>query len=1011
MLHLFIHLSDLHVKRDTNIIDSNIEKLVKSIKEYKNFDELYFLFSGDISYSGEKSEYSNFIGFITRLIKIVKNELNYHKHINFFFVPGNHDNYYNDYNSSREKVNKMLRDAQSEKEKNELVKRELNKQQYFFEFADYHKNFQNNPLVDVKILQRAECVMQINLINSSLFSTLEDDKGLLYIPFNELHKIKKDNNRISISMMHHPPSWFKSFQCNDVENSVFSNSNVLIVGHEHKSRNKDLTYNNQGNVIILDGGKIDLDKLLTGDSFNSFIYDSQSDSVISGNHVWSEQKNVFEYNKMKEKNKILERGMLNSDFISNIMNDTKSLASSFEDYFVFPKLCNYIYDINSSDALSNFDEFYNAVKDKEIISIYGSTEMGKTSILKKLFLELYKKHRYVIFINSEYDPLNNIERLIKSKIEEQYFGDFYSFDDFKQNSNGNILLLDNFHFINEQYKDKVLKLFKSHFDKIILTSSKDRESSDLDKLRLTYDIHEYKIVPFVGEKRKELIYKVLNLESIEKIESISLLCSYLDNVFSKNVYMFDFRTGFIVDYIKYYSNNSNLVTEKIKNYDEVFQANIINRINNCGGEKHNFTNEILEVLTALAFGIHKEKKYPFSESLMISLVSDVIEKFDYRIKVIEMINYFLDSKIIIRHNDMYKFSSKSYLAFFVARAIFQNYENYDNYDQIKEVLSTLCFGINGDVLLFLVMFSKSPRLLFKLLEEAKEFVSDWKEFSFEEYNKTLFPKLKELNVTLATIEEKHEIHEQKSDLELKKIENIDIEIDQLYDYSIDDAMLMGNQILIAKKYLDTISRGFSNFVHLIDTEKKQQFLDYIYSAPNKILGIFLSNLDENYNEILDELVEYILEKESCTPDEGRIKAQIFLTDIVTAIIPALINDVSDIVIDRKSADYFFDYYEKHKIDHNVRELIVNVTLHNTNNIIELKNRIYTRLGKIEKIIVRKIIRKYILTTDMISMPMMQRLTANMFDVENTKKMFVEKKKNQIMKENYEKENSILTKTE
>lgn len=986
MKHLFVQISDLHIKENDKISSNTVDKIIRGLFEYENFDELYLMFSGDIVYSGKKQEYSKAISFLKQLIRSIKKILKYQKHIRFYFVPGNHDNEYMEYNKKRIQIEKIFEDGISE----EKIKIERLKQKNFFDFTDYHSNFKSDCLIDIKKIRTNNELTQINLINSSLFSTVDNHKGILYLPLNRLNKVKKKEKTISVSMMHHPPSWFNSNQANDIEKIIYSNTDILLVGHEHKARNKDVKYNSDRNIIILDGGVINLSGLEVGNSYNSFMYDSEIDSLSYGTHEWNVEKEIFVYKNNSTKWKLLEGNFLNDKFIDEFVKDNKLLAKSFEDYFVFPKLSGALYDQEFSEFISSMNEFIEVMQDNEIIFIRGTSEMGKTIFLKKLFMEIYDKYKYVIMIDAEKDSLNNIERLIKYKIEEQYVSESLNFDDFKQRAVSKVLLLDNFNVIKGQAKEKIIDIFSKYFEFIVFTSSEDRKKVDINDFMSSYEAYDFKILPFVGEKRKELIKRVLELDSIKKEEDVQSLIKHMNNLFSKNLRMFDYRTGFIVEYIQYYSTNSTFTSEKIKKFDEVFQANVIKKINEVSEKTENYTNEILEVLTALAIGVHNEKQYPFDEKLMISIIGEVIEKYDYRIKVIDMINLLKKAKIIIEVDEKFKFMSQSYLAFFVARSIFQSFENYNSYDEIREILSTLCFGINGDVLLFLVMFSKSPRLLFKLLDEANEFMNQWGAFSFAEYNKTLFMKLnQEFLVSVASVEEKKKLNKENDINELNRVNELEVKVEQLYDYEIKDVILMSNQLIIATKYLETIARGFANFVYQIDVEYKEKLMNYIFDAPNRILDVLLSNINENYSEITNDLIFFLETKRDLKKETATKMATRFLTDIVTAIVPALYNDISDIVIDRKSAIYFVEYYNREDIDYRIRKLLVYLSLNDVEKIIRVKNQLYSdKLSRIEKVIIQKIIRKFILTSGPIPMPVMQKLTAHVFNIEYTKELFL-----------------------
>lgn len=54
---LFLHLSDAHLKQDTNLYEINTNALVNSLSQMGDFDECIMVFSGDIANSGSINEY------------------------------------------------------------------------------------------------------------------------------------------------------------------------------------------------------------------------------------------------------------------------------------------------------------------------------------------------------------------------------------------------------------------------------------------------------------------------------------------------------------------------------------------------------------------------------------------------------------------------------------------------------------------------------------------------------------------------------------------------------------------------------------------------------------------------------------------------------------------------------------------------------------------------------------------------------------------------------------------
>ena len=101
--------------------------------------------------------------------------------------------------------------------------------------------------------------------------------------------------------------------------------------------------------------------------------------------------------------------------------------------------------------------------------------------------------------------------------------------------------------------------------------------------------------------------------------------------------------------------------------------------------------------------------------------------------------------------------------------------------------------------------------------------------------------------------------------------------------------------------------------------------------------------------------------------------------------------MTDILIDRKTASRFLEYYNDDLIEDSLLKLITYVTLNDLDKIIDTKNHLCSReIEHVNKIIVQKIILKYILTSRSMNMPTIQSLTAHLFNDKYNKKIMVQK---------------------
>ena len=112
---LFLHLSDAHLKQDTNLYEINTNALVNSLSQMGDFDECVMVFSGDIANSGSINEYKVAGKMLGRILKGINEKyFDGQKHIQTLIVPGNHDNMSKNKGRTREEITSFYTDKNTE---------------------------------------------------------------------------------------------------------------------------------------------------------------------------------------------------------------------------------------------------------------------------------------------------------------------------------------------------------------------------------------------------------------------------------------------------------------------------------------------------------------------------------------------------------------------------------------------------------------------------------------------------------------------------------------------------------------------------------------------------------------------------------------------------------------------------------------------------------------------------------------------------------------------------------
>lgn len=858
---LFLHLSDLHIQDNTLSINATIPYIVNSLKELPKFDEATIILSGDIVFSGQKHEYKHAKHFIGRLIYNIRKEFwnNEYKKIEVIVVPGNHDISFPSKQRNRNEARKLSKDF------NNTINEEIKLQRNFFEFANFNGCFINNKIVDTKNVNYGNYEIQFNLINSALYSILNDenndsDKDIHILPCEYLNLIKKTNST-SMTVMHHNTDWFDWESKKNLEEIISKNSSILFVGHEHVPQMAFRTINGNYDCLFSKGGTFNEPSL--SDNFITILYDTNNQefktfSMELGNEVF----NVTQIDR-----KVLNVPLRYKDFIL-----TKAFLSKLDEtlwgeinpnaIFEFPYLRKSKEDeFNDNKQITDYEDFVENMNNKDFCLLEGNELSGKSFLLKFLYKNSFS-NAVPLFIDAN-DVIKNekIENLIKRNFEQQYGDDKSLYSKYCQlNKEEKFIFVDNLDKIQKQ-QDFILKLKEKYG--LIYATSKPTQYNIRDlilaKTNENKDIVEFIIEPFYYEKRIKLIKKICkSLYGDDNSILIDKKVKDINDFICENLKLFNISPYFILSFCIAYIKRPSGSGTKLNVFGEVFRSNIVQNYSKSTNIKVDTAFFILE---EIALRVFREKKYPIPTQMLIEIIDEYNKEYDQKINSLDFIKALEDSKIFkpVNESQSYKFTSENILAFFIAKKIIDMKDQPNVKTFLCHLVTYISFGINSEILMFVISLRNDWDLLNYILKEVVVQTQDWKEFSFAQNNLSfLNNNIKETILKIPTEQNKKIVIKNKENDE-KIIKNEQLNTIDIFDYNENDLEKFINLQTRALKDLTLVSSLFANFYYMIPANNKNDFLDYIFKQPNKIIYYMLSPFDDNFNKSIDVLYNEISE--------------------------------------------------------------------------------------------------------------------------------------------------------
>lgn len=1003
---LFLHLSDAHLRQDTNLSEINTTALVNSLSQMGEFDECVFVFSGDIVNSGNENEYRVAGKMFGRILKGINDKyFDGQKHIQTLIVPGNHDNLSRNTTRKREEIIEYYTDKKTESHYYEDLK-ELDN---FFSFCGRNNCFKHGKNIDVQTLRFGSFKIKVNLINSAPFSLLgsdNGDKGLHYFPSRDFSKFDFDKEEnYTISIIHHSPEWFSDESKKSLYNKLYESTDLLFVGHEHFSLNENKTVN--GKTIDVSSG-VALYGTKTEHGFNALLLDTNKATLTGYKYIYNGRIYKPSIEPVLKNDNIIFKGKYKfthtPKFKRYLETDIEQReGEDYLEYFVFPSL----EDRNMNSKLDTLnitteEKFMEVFATHSHISIEGNLKAGKSTLAKYLCLKLSTDYVPLLLTEEDFGSKNN-KNVIKYALEEQYGADT-DCDEFLQLEKEKlVLIVDRNDRVNKKRWESFIEEYENQFGHIILFCGVDWNINIKEKALEELEEKEVlclRICPFYYAKREELIEKICDSFQDRKLSNTKETIHKINEEITNQIKYFQLNPDFIHQYVNYYLNFSFLKTQNDNNvFNKVFEANITFRI--AQNTKEENVDEILVALDFVAHYIHFNKRYPLPIEEFEEAVNQYNERYDNDIKPKMVYDIAIKSNIIKEVPDKFgiEFCDENLLAYFTALHLNRGFNEGECAEELEYILNNICFEINGDIILFLSYITSNVQILNPIMNSMINLMNEWEEFSFDKKNiefltRKTTPYIKQ---SVPNKEDKKKNVEQKNENERAIVEEKKKNAESLYSYDETKVNSFSNKISSSLSYLELVAKILPNFRHILGGKEKKAVVEILYTYPNKLLYFMLKDIDENIDRLIDE----ILSKNPKTK-RGMIITKDMLEKSLQSQAIMYILSIYDFVACTASYGKGMDELNKFAFDENTNYLLQNIMMEENNgnfyNFSQKAEKMYDNTeSDMLKNMVAMVVRKYFLNHEVVLNGNAQHFADKFFNEDDKKKLQLLQAKNRIVK--------------
>lgn len=906
---LFVNFSDIHLSLKNK---ANIEKKIAALIEVieiqkilKKKEYVIVLISGDIAFSGKKEEYEA----LSDLFSIMKEK--------YFLIlcPGNHDHNFSNY--SEVARNAML-DISIDKIDDAAIAFASSGMESYKIFEKEFSSFE--PVEETVLSKRYEIDLSsekfsIVTLNTAWCSKLHERGGDISFPENKI--IKSSGPLNSIIMFHHPLSWFEPNNSKAIRNIIRTNYSIALTGHEHISDSFKID-TESSTTLMIESLPID-DHHVSENGFMTF--EIECSDILVSTYIWNgttyDEGQVFLKSDVIELKKSIvsnnfEVNRKFHDFLQELGAEyihPSSKKIMLDDVFVYPNIRDLSDDKEQTRKMSS-NKLLNNTGNR--IILIGDEFCGKTTILKKYYLDTIKKDKLALYLDGNIikKSSKNTTKLLNDAITSQYMN--RTLAEFMTYKAEKTLLIDDFHDIKGDVNSlrEFLSPFEKIFDKIIITLSDSCKFAGTDIIEpspFSSDYKQYQILKFGFRLRYELANRWNMLKETCVEERAALIhendssTKMINTIIGKNYIP---STPFFLLTMLQSIDNEQSSDLKTSSYGYYYQFLITSSLGSASVRKEQL-DEIFNYITELAYYFYKNKTEEDSKVNLWKFNNKFCAEYGVQLDFGERFNLLVKAKImeIVEPNN-YKFKYNYVYYFFIAKYFSDHLREAEVVEEIKKAASSLHLKQNMNILMFLTHHSKDQFILDLITDQAKLLFSKFEPATIDldtDFINSIVDNLPEVSfIQKDRLEFRREVEDSKDirseQIDSEKNSDETDESDQRDSNTVYDGIDLNLELNLTVKSLELLGQLSRNYYGSLKIVQKELLLDEAINAPLRSLNFLLSSARDEPEKTIETLEQKINEvlagKKSSTSSEVRALARKILFRMLFTITYSIVSKIA-----------------------------------------------------------------------------------------------------------------------
>lgn len=915
-----IHLSDIHIENENDLIIKRINKIESAcISALPHKGTVLIVVSGDIANKGKAEQYILAKQFFDNLKSSI--EKSTESRVIFAFAPGNHDC---DFALESPIRNYLLKSVKAENIAQEFFSNVAGIQSHYFDFVNQYSEYDPNKIINTVQFEMDGDIFLVVSANTAWMSEIHENPGNIVMPENLLSEVKIDNKdfKYVFYTFHHPTNWLYPDKKRPFINHIRKSTDFLLMGHEHE---RD-TYTKSGEdfSFICSHGKELQDRDSSSSAFSVYLFDVGFQNYSLIDFVWKGDKYIREKERTNQihKNEFLHQSVYCPDpsiidyceDIGITLNHFAKDSITLSDLFVCPDVCRYTYGKGNDTGIIIRDNALQRLNENKLSIIIGTTSQGKTALSKHLFLTEESANTCCILLDGS-DFTSSITSSIIDTIEGRYVKQYSSdlLEDFRQLPiEEKIVIIDNFDLIknNNNRRNIVLDYLAEQFGRIIIFLSSEIELTTIihsTLIKSFESLYYYELLPLGNRKRRQIISKWYHLNNHDQTEDeitdrIEKAENWINSFIGDGAAFIPAIPLFVLSTLQ--NIDAKKATFENAKFSYLYESLIKSSIAKSSGGDYDTGRFDMDAsaLSFLAYNMLRNKKTSFIQSQLNESVDFMNKKYILNESSDSLLRRMTNAKIIYKDSsdgECYRFKYPYIFYYFAGMYIAEHLKDEDVKAQVEYMSSRLYNETYGNTMIFVCHFANSKEIIDNILLNAYSTFEGNNEFEFTKTN-PVFEEIKEsLDLIVPkTIANNSEVPRNQEE-SLKRKDEVGITDGRLKkeeEYIDDEVAEKGQEmaeVASAFKTMEVLGQILKNYPTKVDGQDKLDIIDEIHRLGMRSVGALISSMIEYKSELVDYVYDQIKHNNKAIRKEDVIHSiQRFINALVSGTARSMIHQVA-----------------------------------------------------------------------------------------------------------------------